>query len=256
MMCDVFVDVTRGARHFETMYGQIFKEVPVVLMADEYHDANGPRGRIIAPPLVGSRGWSSVGRNVWRVGDCIISSIARLTGELKGEVKNASMHAVTLLDEKAGYPSVEKAVSLKLGDGKFIAQWHDELGQLFGTGVWAGEDMSLVHVFATNYYMVSVSMGIEGEWSSKQLLEMMDANKGVMVLGQEIGSTEEIESKIVAPAREAGTAIPPVLIFSRGLEARQADEGTRAKVSFAIQCYEIGPSTFANVIRWVARREC
>ncbi|MDO8340208.1 MAG: hypothetical protein Q7T16_06140 [Candidatus Burarchaeum sp.] len=254
-LCDVFVDVTRGAKHFEAVYWHLFDEVPVFLMADEYHDTSGPRGRLIAPPLAGEDKWSSVGKNVWRVGDCIVSSLARLFGGLKEDMSGMGLHAVTLLDRKTGYPSVAKSTSLCLGEEKFIVQWHDELNQLFGRGVWAKEDMSLVHVFATNYYIVNMSMGLKQEHARKDVLEFIKSNEKVMVLGQDMCSTDEIEEKIVAPARGMGMEVPPVLVFEKGLDVQPSDEGTNVKLSFAIQCYEIGSSTFAQVIRQVGNGE-
>jgi len=255
-MCDIFVDLTRGAnKPFEVQYSGFIENNPLLVVLDT-GKSESFRGRLIAPPFVEPEN-PKHHKNVWRLGDCVVTAVASILNGMEKylteKIRKIGLTVFCILDSRTSdnmiLPERAHALYFNAPPADLVRGCiRDDLKTIFSRSMI--ESPVMIQAHGLEYYALVLKVDVEGvKLDREEVIRMVTENGNVFLAPQSMNSTFDLAWEIRRKMLQIGSATAPIIPFERAIEVEQNASGTSVSIQAAVHYMGIGPVMFVQALK-------
>jgi len=255
-VCDVCVDLTRGAKKpFEVQYQGFIEKNPLLVVLDT-GIGESFRGRLIAPPFVEPEN-TLHHKNVWRLGDCVVTAVASLLNgmekTLKEKIRKIGLTVFCILDSRIGdnviLPERAHAIYFNAPPADLVRRCiRADLRTVFPHSEIENPIMLQAH--GLEYYALVLKVEVEGAKLAKEdVIHLVTENGNVFLAPPSMNSTFDLAWEVQRRMLPSGTSTAPIIPFERAIEVEPSSNGTSVSIQAAVRYMGIGPDMCVQALK-------
>jgi hypothetical protein len=221
--CDAIIDVTNcGSRELLEQYRSFAG--PVILQS------GAKEGHLISPPLV-----TLSGSNLYRQGDCLVSALVPVLSAFNQngfKLLKARMHLIKQYGERLGdYPTNQRL------SATYLCPAAAEFLQAELTGLMPEVEAEVEGIYQIPGlvdYTATLNLELNREISGLELHRRLSGLPRLMVAGEHIASTYEIDYYLRSRLQMSGIGLPPIVVYGSTLKPKKDSRSNRVFLQLAI----------------------